>query len=216
MMTDLLQAVVTEGTGKAARLPNVTVAGKTGTTQESRDAWFIGFTPDLVVGVWVGNDDNEPMSGVVGGDLPAAIWRDFVSRALPLVSGRSAVVAQAPPAASSPAQAPTPTDGVVRGVPEVVDTGTLEIRGQTVRLYGLQGEGGRLSAQLARFLRRREVACEPAQGDTRRCTLDSEDLSEMILAAGGARARPDAPPELLSAEEQARAARLGIWRRAGG
>ena len=72
-----------------------------------------------------------------------------------------------------------------------------------------------MAAQLARFLRRREVVCEPAQGDARRCRLDGEDLSGMILAAGGARARPDAPPELLSAEEQARAARLGIWRRGG-
>src|SRR5829696_7897232 len=217
MMTDLLQAVVTEGTGKAARLPNVAVGGKTGTTQESRDAWFIGLTPDLVVGVWVGNDDNEPMNNVVGGDLRAAIWRDFVGRALPLVSGRSAVAQAAPSTtvAATPVPAPAQTDGVVRGVPEVVDTGTLDLRGQTVRLYGIQGEGGRLAAQLARFLRRREVVCEPAQGDARRCRLDGEDLSGMILAAGGARARPDAPPELLSAEEQARAARLGIWRRGG-
>ena len=80
-MLDLLQAVVREGTGKAARLPNVPAGGKTGTTQEYRDAWFIGFTPDLIVGVWVGNDDNAPMNKVVGGDLPAEIWRDFLSRA---------------------------------------------------------------------------------------------------------------------------------------
>ncbi len=52
-MLDLLQAVVREGTGKAAGLPNMPVAGKTGTTQEYRDAWFVGFTPDLIVGVWV-------------------------------------------------------------------------------------------------------------------------------------------------------------------
>src|SRR3954453_10522473 len=117
MMTELLQAVVTEGTGKAARLPNVTAAGKTGTTQEYRDAWFVGFTPDLVVGVWVGNDDNEPMNGVVGGDVPAAIWHDFVSRAVPLLSAHGAVA----PAAARPVQASA--DGPLRGVPEVVDTG---------------------------------------------------------------------------------------------
>src|SRR6267142_2679095 len=56
-------------------------AGKTGTTQDFRDAWFIGFTTDIVVGVWVGNDDNSPMDKVVGGDLPAKIWHDYVEAA---------------------------------------------------------------------------------------------------------------------------------------
>src|SRR4029077_957544 len=60
---DLLASVVREGTGKAARLGGP-AAGKTGTTQDYRDAWFIGFTPELVVGVWVGNDDNAPMKSV--------------------------------------------------------------------------------------------------------------------------------------------------------
>ena len=86
MMPELLQTVVNEGTGKAARLPNILVGGKTRTTQEYRDAWFIGFTQDIVVGVWVGNDDNSPTNRVIGGDLPANIWRDFVDRALPIIS----------------------------------------------------------------------------------------------------------------------------------
>ena len=212
-MLELLQAVVAEGTGRSARLPNVAVAGKTGTTQEYRDAWFIGFTPELIVGVWVGNDDNSPMNKVVGGDLPAAIWRDFVSRAGPATARKAApVVAQSPPGVG-PAPARTPAETVLRGVPQVLDTGTLGIRGRTVRLYGIAGEGGRTARQLYQFLRNREVVCEPAGGDMQRCRIDGEDLSEMILAAGGARASADAPAELLAAEEQARAARLGIWRR---
>jgi membrane peptidoglycan carboxypeptidase len=57
------------------------VAGKTGTTQDYRDAWFIGFNDSLVVGVWVGNDDHSPMKGVVGGSLPAMIWKNFMEQA---------------------------------------------------------------------------------------------------------------------------------------
>jgi len=79
-MLDLLTSVVRGGTGTAARLDRP-VGGKTGTSEDYRDAWFVGFTSDLVVGVWVGNDDNSPMNGVVGGSLPAAIWHDFVSAA---------------------------------------------------------------------------------------------------------------------------------------
>jgi len=80
-LLDLLSATVDGGTAHAARLGQP-VYGKTGTTQEHRDALFVGFTGDIVVGVWVGNDDHSPMQGVTGGGLPAQIWRDFVSDAL--------------------------------------------------------------------------------------------------------------------------------------
>jgi penicillin-binding protein 1A len=79
-MLELLSAVVSSGTGRAARLP-VEAFGKTGTTQDYRDALFVGFAGDLIVGVWVGNDDNAPMRGVAGGGLPAQIWREFMSGA---------------------------------------------------------------------------------------------------------------------------------------
>jgi penicillin-binding protein 1A len=82
-MRELLGYAVAKGTGHTAALPIVTF-GKTGTTQDSRDALFIGFAGDLVVGIWVGNDDNRPMQGVSGGGLPARIWRSFMVQALNL------------------------------------------------------------------------------------------------------------------------------------
>lgn len=77
----MLQHVVSEGTGRRAQLPDGReAAGKTGTSNDARDAWFIGFTADYVVGVWMGNDDNSPLSGVTGGGLPADIWRETMVR----------------------------------------------------------------------------------------------------------------------------------------
>ncbi|HEX8127145.1 MAG TPA: transglycosylase domain-containing protein [Allosphingosinicella sp.] len=81
-LREMLGAVVSRGTGRGAALA-VPAFGKTGTTQDSRDALFIGFAQDLVVGVWVGNDDNSPMPGAIaGGGLPARIWRDFMTQAV--------------------------------------------------------------------------------------------------------------------------------------
>ncbi|GAA6208958.1 PBP1A family penicillin-binding protein [Cognatishimia sp. WU-CL00825] len=76
----MMQKVVSEGTGGRAKLPGWEVAGKTGTTSAAKDAWFIGFTADYVVGVWMGYDDNTPLSGVTGGGLPAEIWHQVMSR----------------------------------------------------------------------------------------------------------------------------------------
>jgi 1A family penicillin-binding protein len=81
-LTELLELVVETGTGRAAALDGL-AAGKTGTSQSFRDAWFIGFSEPLVVGVWVGNDDDRPMKNVTGGSLPAVIWKSFMSEALP-------------------------------------------------------------------------------------------------------------------------------------
>ncbi len=80
-MSELMTATVAWGSGKAAD-PGRPAAGKTGTSQDFRDAWFVGFTADLVAGVWLGNDDGAPMDRVTGGSLPAALWRRVVVRAL--------------------------------------------------------------------------------------------------------------------------------------
>jgi penicillin-binding protein 1A len=80
-MTRLMVETVTTGTGKAARLAERPTAGKTGTTQDFHDAWFVGFTADLVCGVWIGNDDNAPMLKATGGTLPAKIFHAFMTNA---------------------------------------------------------------------------------------------------------------------------------------
>ena len=79
-LTYMMSQVVARGTGQRAALPDRPAAGKTGTTQAARDAWFLGFTADYVAGVWMGYDDNTPLTGVTGGGLPAEIWREVMLR----------------------------------------------------------------------------------------------------------------------------------------
>lgn len=110
----------------------------------------------------------------------------------------------APPVLAAPADATSqadtaPSSVAVRGFPEVIDTGTLSFGGRLVHLQGVDGESGRLARQLARFMRRREVTCLSAESAAQRCRINGQDLSTMILEAGGAHATPDAPPELLAA-----------------
>ena len=80
LLTYMMSEVIESGTGTRARLDGRPAAGKTGTTTAGRDAWFIGFTADYVVGVWMGYDDNTPLTGVTGGGLPAEIWHEVMVR----------------------------------------------------------------------------------------------------------------------------------------
>lgn len=79
MLHTMMQGVIQYGTGRGANFGNPNAAGKTGTSQDSRDAWFMGFTDRLVVGVWLGNDDNSSMKRVTGGSYPAQIWRKIMA-----------------------------------------------------------------------------------------------------------------------------------------
>ncbi len=90
-MRDLLSAAVAEGTGRSAAL-SVETFGKTGTTQDNRDALFLGYADGLVAAVWMGNDDNTPNPGLAGGGAPARVWRDFMAQALGVAAKPKPVV----------------------------------------------------------------------------------------------------------------------------
>lgn len=78
-MDSMLRRVVTTGSGWRAEMDDIRVAGKTGTSQQWRDAWFMGYTPELVMGIWMGNDNNKPMNRVTGGALPAETWNKIAT-----------------------------------------------------------------------------------------------------------------------------------------
>ena len=122
-INDMLNSALVTGTGKRAALPRHPAAGKTGTSQDFRDAWFVGYTAHLVAGVWVGNDDSRPMNRVMGGNFPARLWREVMlqahdglpPRALPGTAPASPAVAGLTGAAAEAgqgggAQAPEPDE----------------------------------------------------------------------------------------------------------
>lgn len=132
-MNDMLGAALSDGTGRRAAIPPYAAAGKTGTSQGFRDAWFVGYTAYLTAGVWAGNDDGAPMNRVVGGSLPAEVWRAIM---LGAHAGRNPLPLSGAPASDAPRVANDTTypenriadDFVARAIEETpaMDTGSIE------------------------------------------------------------------------------------------
>lgn len=144
-LRDLLRSAVSDGTGSAARLA-VPTYGKTGTSQDSRDALFVGYAGDLVVGVWIGHDDNRPLGNASGGGAPARIWRNFMAQALP---------GAAPRPKPAPEPLPIPDIEIPAGIlpPEITidpDTG-----------IGVEGDIGSVGVRINRDGLRVRPAPEP-------------------------------------------------------
>lgn len=121
-----------------------------------------------------------------------------------------------PPAAAiavPPRQAVPAGATALSGVPEVIDTITLRLRGEVVRLFAVEWDRGAQAEDLTAYIAGREVTCEPVGStNTHRCTVDGRDLSQVVLYNGGGKAGPDATPVLREAEARARAEKVGVWR----
>ncbi len=116
-MNQMLRSVITSGTGTRAKVPGYDIAGKTGTTSDYRDAWFVGYTGGFVTAVWVGRDDNTSMAKVTGGGAPAGIWQAFMGQALPRLG-----VQAIPGGMAAPVEAPAadPINDLLNAPAEVV------------------------------------------------------------------------------------------------
>jgi penicillin-binding protein 1A len=120
-MDKMLRGVVAHGTGRAAALDDHTVGGKTGTSSDYHDAWFIGYSEDLIGSVWLGNDDSEPMNKITGGTIPAKLWRKVMTTAFDVEDRdktKPEAPQQTPVAENQPAVQPAPqTHAVAQDTP---------------------------------------------------------------------------------------------------
>jgi penicillin-binding protein 1A len=187
-LIELLQGVVRNGTGRAAALDGFS-AGKTGTAQDYRDAWFIGFNDDLIVGVWVGNDDHRPMDRVTGGSLPAAIWKRFMTAATNVVAREeppteASAEKPAPEPRAAPL-APSPQQEAENSAPRNCDYRACASRYGSFRAsdctYQPYGFSGRRACDMSGSPRRAEFpfapnarsSSEPEQRGREQCNVDA-------------------------------------------
>jgi penicillin-binding protein 1A len=221
-------AALPEGEQRAAMLALLPALARQPATAGARDGFTLGSLDGMLVGTWFSaEDDRTPEAGA--GDAPDALWRDFAAQvqASQPQAAQAQAQAQAPAGrmrpmpASAEVRAPwqnpeiktaSTTPRALRGVPKVVDTGRLRLDGQSVRLAGVEGQGGRPARELRQYLRKREVECTPAgEPETYRCRAGVQDLSEVVLFNGAARAAANAPPDLAAAEANAKSRGAGIW-----
>jgi len=151
-MNNIMTHVVTEGTGRAAQIPGLVISGKTGTTNNSTNAWFNGFTGNLVCSVWFGNDDNTGMQKMTGGELPAQSWKQIMAYAHQGLETKPpfGVAAPAPGAVAQISSAPVAKMGA--GIVEVTPRGLAPRSTQIILEIG----------ELARTARNRLAASDPA------------------------------------------------------
>lgn len=222
-LLSLMRESVTSGTSRSTAIETASF-GKTGTTQDYRDAWFIGLTDNLIVGVWVGNDDNSPMNRVTGASLPGLIWKNFMQDARPHLA-----LEKNPPAfADRPlAEVVEEADGKspsgttlarhyprILGPAKVNGDGSLNFYGRTLTLAGIDPGYFRpyttLAQNLPSIANRREMMCE-MRGRQATCEVNGHDLATMAVSRGWAAISNDAEGGLWYAESKARTDRRGIW-----
>ena len=116
-MIRMMRQVVVSGTGTRANVKGYDLAGKSGTTSDYRDAWFMGYTGGFVTAVWVGRDDNTPMKKVTGGGVPAGIWHDYMTQALPRLKTEGIPGAAPPPPPDQPTDA---LGAIINGVQDLL------------------------------------------------------------------------------------------------
>jgi len=198
-MIDLLRLVLERGTGRAAAL-NGFAAGKTGTSQNHRDAWFIGFNESLIVGVWVGNDDGTPMKRVVGGTLPASIWKRFMTEAAGLVAqgdarvanttdGRAAQAASQPQTSQSQASQSQGSQGSLASQPAQASSNEPQ-----------QAQCDYRACASRRSFRPSDCTYQPYSGPRRSCEMRARSATPLEEVS-----RPPSPGEPPQSPAQARA-----------